>query len=181
MKATTDLPQHYTRNDIVNLGKFNSKPREQQLPSIQLINCFKKKVLFPTEKQITRTIPKEGNIEKKFIKMHNNKKYSEEPVKKNIYRESLSKEKKSCQPVELLESIVSKFNKKYEKFLDTQNQYLFKTENIGDINKKGKVDISASTFNNVIETVTTMNQDLANDLRVSKKNINQIFLYLPYS
>ena len=39
---------------------------------------------------------------------------------------------------------------KYEKFLDSANPYLYKTENIGDIRKKGKSDISISTFNNVI-------------------------------
>lgn len=63
---------------------------------------------------------------------------------------------------------------KFEKFLETANQYLYKTENIGDVRKKFRNDISSSTFTNVIETISTMNKDLANDLKVSKKNINHL-------
>lgn len=69
----------------------------------------------------------------------------------------------------------SAYGTKYEKFLDTTtNQYMYKTDEIGYAKKNFKNEISMSTFTNVIETVSKMNADLANDLRMSQKNINHL-------
>lgn len=62
----------------------------------------------------------------------------------------------------------------FEKFLDTPPSYEYKTENIGDVRKKPFDDGTVSTFNNVIESIANINQDLANDLRTSRKNINHL-------
>ena len=64
----------------------------------------------------------------------------------------------------------------YEKFIDNPPSYEYKTVNIGDVRKKTfeTFENTTSTFNNVIETVSTINADLANDLRTSRKNINHL-------
>ena len=60
----------------------------------------------------------------------------------------------------------------FDRFLDTAPTYQYHTEDIGDIRKKNIEDGTISTFNNVIKTVDTINQDLAIDLRKGKKNID---------
>ena len=60
----------------------------------------------------------------------------------------------------------------FDRFLDTAPTYQYHTEDIGDIRKKNIEDGAISTFNNVIKTVDTINQDLAIDLRKGKKNID---------
>ena len=60
----------------------------------------------------------------------------------------------------------------FDKFLDTAPTYQYHTEDIGDIRKKNIEDGTISTFNNVIKTVDTINQDLALDLRKGKKNLD---------
>ena len=55
----------------------------------------------------------------------------------------------------------------FEKFLDSPPAYRYKTEHIGDVRKKPFDDGTVSTFNNVIESIGNINQDLANDLRTS--------------
>ncbi len=62
----------------------------------------------------------------------------------------------------------------FEKFLDSPPAYQYKTEHIGDVRKKPFDDGTVSTFNNVIESIGNINQDLANDLRTSRKNINHL-------
>ena len=56
--------------------------------------------------------------------------------------------------------------------------YQYHTEDIGDIRKKNIEDGTISTFNNVIKTIDTINQDLAIDLRKGKKNILYIIKYI---
>ena len=60
----------------------------------------------------------------------------------------------------------------FDKFLDTPPMYQYHTEDIGDVRKKNVSDGTVSTFNNVIKTVDTINQDLAIDLRKGKKNLD---------
>ena len=60
----------------------------------------------------------------------------------------------------------------FDKFLDTPPMYHYHTEDIGDVRKKNVSDETVSTFNNVIKTVDTINQDLAIDLRKGKKNLD---------
>ena len=60
----------------------------------------------------------------------------------------------------------------FDKFLDTPPMYQYHTEDIGDVRKKNVSDGTVSTFNNVIKTVDTLNQDLAIDLRKGKKNLD---------
>ena len=60
----------------------------------------------------------------------------------------------------------------FDRFLDTPPMYQYHTEDIGDIRKKNIEDGTISTFNNVIKTVDTINQDLAIDLRKGKKNLD---------
>ena len=60
----------------------------------------------------------------------------------------------------------------FEKFIDSPPSYKYRTENIGDIRKTNFNDGTVSTFNNVIKTVDTINQDLANDLRKGKRNVD---------
>ena len=62
----------------------------------------------------------------------------------------------------------------FEKLLDSPPAYQYKTEHIGDVRKKPFDDGTVSTFNNVIESIGNINQDLANDLRTSRKNINHL-------
>ena len=62
----------------------------------------------------------------------------------------------------------------FKKFLDSPPAYQYKTEHIGDVRKKPFDDGTVSTFNNVIESIGNINQDLANDLRTSRKNINHL-------
>ena len=50
--------------------------------------------------------------------------------------------------------------------------YQYHTQDIGDIRKKNISDGTISTFNNVIKTVDTINQNLAIDLRKGKKNLD---------
>ena len=50
--------------------------------------------------------------------------------------------------------------------------YQYRTDDIGDIRKKNFNDNTISTFNNVIKTIDTINQDLAIDLRKGKKNLD---------
>jgi hypothetical protein len=60
----------------------------------------------------------------------------------------------------------------FDKFLDSPPMYQYHTQDIGDIRKKNISDGTISTFNNVIKTVDTINQDLAIDLRKGKKNLD---------
>lgn len=60
----------------------------------------------------------------------------------------------------------------FDKFLDKPACYQYHTADIGDIRKINFHDGSMSTFNNVIKTVDTINQDLANDLRKGKRNLD---------
>ena len=60
----------------------------------------------------------------------------------------------------------------FDKFLDTPPTYQYHTDDIGDIRKKNISDGTISTFNNVIKTVDTINQDLAIDLRKGKQNLD---------
>ena len=60
----------------------------------------------------------------------------------------------------------------FDRFLDTPPTYQYHTEDIGDIRKKNFTDGTVSTFNNVIKTIDTINQDLAIDLRKGKKNLD---------
>ncbi len=60
----------------------------------------------------------------------------------------------------------------FDRFLDTPPMYQYHTEDIGDIRKKNIEDGTISTFNNVIKTVDTINQDLAIDLRKGKQNLD---------
>ena len=60
----------------------------------------------------------------------------------------------------------------FDKFLDTPPTYQYHTDDIGDIGKKNISDETISTFNNVIKTIDTINQDLAIDLRKAKKNLD---------
>ena len=60
----------------------------------------------------------------------------------------------------------------FDRFLDTAPTYQYHTEDIGDIRKKNIEDGTISTFNNVIKTVDTINQDLALDLRKGKKKLD---------
>ena len=60
----------------------------------------------------------------------------------------------------------------FDKFLDTPPTYQYHTDDIGDIRKKNISDGTISTFNNVIKTIDTINQDLAIDLRKAKKNLD---------
>ncbi len=60
----------------------------------------------------------------------------------------------------------------FDKFLDSPPMYQYHTQDIGDIRKKNISDGTVSTFNNVIKTVDTINQDLAIDLRKGKKNLD---------
>ena len=60
----------------------------------------------------------------------------------------------------------------FDRFLDTAPTYQYHTEDIGDVRKKNIEDGTISTFNNVIKTVDTINQDLAIDLRKGKKNLD---------
>ena len=60
----------------------------------------------------------------------------------------------------------------FDKFLDTRPMYQYHTADIGDTRKKYSSDETAATFNNVIKTVDTINQDLAIDLRKGKKNLD---------
>ena len=60
----------------------------------------------------------------------------------------------------------------FDKFLDTRPMYQFHTVDIGDVRKKAPEDDTMATFNNVIKTVDTINQDLAIDLRKGKKNLD---------
>ena len=61
---------------------------------------------------------------------------------------------------------------KFDKFLDSPPMYQYHTQDIGDIRKKNISDGTISTFNNVIKTVDTINQNLAIDLRKGKKNLD---------
>ena len=60
----------------------------------------------------------------------------------------------------------------FDKFLDSPPMYQYHTQDIGDIRKKNISDGTISTFNNVIKTVDTINQNLAIDLRKGKKNLD---------
>ena len=60
----------------------------------------------------------------------------------------------------------------FDRFLDSPPMYQYHTQDIGDIRKKNISDGTISTFNNVIKTVDTINQDLAIDLRKGKKNLD---------
>ena len=60
----------------------------------------------------------------------------------------------------------------FDRFLDTPPMYQYHTGDIGDMRKKNIEDGTISTFNNVIKTVDTINQDLAIDLRKGKKNLD---------
>jgi hypothetical protein len=60
----------------------------------------------------------------------------------------------------------------FDKFLDSPPMYQYHTQDIGDIRKKNVSDGTISTFNNVIKTVDTINQDLAINLRKGKKNLD---------
>ena len=60
----------------------------------------------------------------------------------------------------------------FDKFLDTPPMYHYHTDDIGDVRKKNFNDNTISTFNNVIKTIDTINQDLAIDLRKAKKNLD---------
>ena len=60
----------------------------------------------------------------------------------------------------------------FDRFLDSPPMYQCHTQDIGDIRKKNISDGTVSTFNNVIKTVDTINQDLAIDLRKGKKNLD---------
>ena len=60
----------------------------------------------------------------------------------------------------------------FDKFLDSPPMYQYHTQDIGDIRKKNVSDGTISTFNNVIKTVDTINQDLAINLRKEKKNLD---------
>ena len=60
----------------------------------------------------------------------------------------------------------------FDRFLDSPPMYQYHTQDIGDIRKKNISDGTVSTFNNVIKTVDTINQDLAIDLRKGKKNLD---------
>ena len=60
----------------------------------------------------------------------------------------------------------------FDKYLDCPPMYQYHTEDIGDIRKKNYTDDTMSTFNNVIKTVDTINQDLAIDLRKGKRNLD---------
>ena len=60
----------------------------------------------------------------------------------------------------------------FDKFLDSPPSYQYHTDDIGDIRKKNFTDGTVSTFNNVIRTIDTINQDLAIDLRKAKKNLD---------
>ena len=60
----------------------------------------------------------------------------------------------------------------FDRFLDAPPTYQYHTEDIGDIRKKNFTDGTVSTFNNVIKTIDTINQDLAIDLRKGKKNLD---------
>ena len=62
----------------------------------------------------------------------------------------------------------------FDKFLDTPPTYQYHTDDIGDIRKKNFNDGTISTFNNVIKTIDTINQDLAIDLRKGKKKFGFI-------
>ena len=66
----------------------------------------------------------------------------------------------------------------FDRFLDTPPMYQYHTEDIGDIRKKNFEDGTVSTFNNVIKTVDTINQDLAIDLRKGKKNLDVLIAKL---
>ena len=57
----------------------------------------------------------------------------------------------------------------FDNLYDNKNLYQYHTADIGDILKKNSQDGTMSTFNNVIQTVDTINQDLANDLRSNKR------------
>ena len=62
----------------------------------------------------------------------------------------------------------------YEHFLDSPPSYQYHTADIGDPRKRIMDDGTMSTFHNVIRTVDTINQDLANDLRKGKKNMDTL-------
>jgi hypothetical protein len=57
----------------------------------------------------------------------------------------------------------------FDNLYDNKNLYQYHTADIGDLLKKNSQDGTMSTFNNVIQTVDTINQDLANDLRSNKR------------
>jgi hypothetical protein len=57
----------------------------------------------------------------------------------------------------------------FDNLYDNKNLYQYHTADIGDLLKKNAQDGTMSTFNNVIQTVDTINQDLANDLRSNKR------------
>ena len=60
----------------------------------------------------------------------------------------------------------------FDKFLDSPTSYKYHTEDNSDIRKKNLTEGTASTHNNVIKTIDTINQDLAIDLRKGKKNLD---------
>ena len=68
----------------------------------------------------------------------------------------------------------------FDKFLDTPPMYQYRTDDIGDIRKKNFNDNTISTFNNVIKTIDTINQDLAIDLRKGKKNLDLLIKKLTF-
>ena len=62
----------------------------------------------------------------------------------------------------------------FDNLYDNKNLYQYHTADIGDLLKKNSQDGTMSTFNNVIQTVDTINQDLAIDLRKGKKKFRFI-------
>lgn len=62
----------------------------------------------------------------------------------------------------------------FETLLETPNSYQYRTMKIGDPRQMSLNDGSMSTFNNVIQTVNTINKELADELKTSKRNIDKL-------